>query len=155
MLDRVRTLDESAYTRGFDIGPVSIAKVLTHLLISEWYYCQRIKGREVPPYAEWEVRDEQPLTLDEQLRRWDAQTERTREVLSAERDWDATIVYRVHDDDGRLIEVTTTADDIATQLILHEMHHRAQLLNMLRLLGVTFDDLDFNAVMYGRTKVEG
>ncbi|MCA9282894.1 MAG: DinB family protein [Phycisphaeraceae bacterium] len=154
VLDRVRTLDEASYTRGFDLGPGSIAKVLTHLLISEWYYCQRIKGREVPPYAEWEVRDEQPLTADEQLRRWDAQTERTREVLSAERDWRAPIVYRVTDDDGKLIEVTTNADDIATQLVLHEIHHRAQLLNMLRLVGVTFDDLDFNAVMYQRREVQ-
>ena len=154
VIDRVRTLDETAYTREFDIGPKSIARVFTHLLISEWYYCERIEGREVPPYEAWEVKDEHPLAFDDMEKRWGAQTARTRAVLAAERDWEAPIVYRVTDDHGKLIEVTTNADDIATQLILHEMHHRAQLLNILRKLGVTFDDLDFNAGMYERREVE-
>lgn len=153
VFDRVGALGDEAYRREFDIGPGSLAKVFTHLLISEWYYCERIECREVPAYAEWEVRDETPPAFDELRRRWDEQSARTRGVLASDRDWDAPIVYRIRDDDGKMIEVTTTADDIATQLILHEMHHRAQLLNMLRLVGVTFEDLDFNALMYERREI--
>lgn len=44
-----------------------------------------------------------------------------------------------------------TARDIFTQLAFHEVHHRAQVLNMLRQVGCPeLGDLDFNALMYSR-----
>jgi len=43
-----------------------------------------------------------------------------------------------------------SAGDIATQLILHEMHHRAQVMNMLTRLGASVGDIDFNLMMYQR-----
>jgi uncharacterized damage-inducible protein DinB len=47
--------------------------------------------------------------------------------------------------------VNASPADIFTQLALHEVHHRAQALNILRRLGVTFaEDLDYNALMYKR-----
>ena len=39
--------------------------------------------------------------------------------------------------------------------VLHEAHHRAQALNMLRRLGVTIEgEIDFNATMYERRFVD-
>jgi uncharacterized damage-inducible protein DinB len=48
-------------------------------------------------------------------------------------------------DDGRREIVTASADALFTQLVMHEVHHRAQALNMLRQLGVTVAALDFNS----------
>ena len=69
------------------------------------------------------------------------------------RDWGERVEHRVTDDDKREDIVTATPADLFTQLSLHETHHRAQALNMLKHLGVTFGDLDFNALMPGRRKV--
>jgi uncharacterized damage-inducible protein DinB len=42
------------------------------------------------------------------------------------------------------------AADIFTQLVLHEVHHRAQAMNMLRQLGIAAEDIDYNTLMYRR-----
>lgn len=44
-------------------------------------------------------------------------------------------------------------EDIFTQLVLHEVHHRAQAINMLRHLGATVGDVDFNGFMHQRRRV--
>lgn len=46
--------------------------------------------------------------------------------------------------------VTASAADIFSQMALHEVHHRAQAMNMLRQLGATMEDIDFNALMLRR-----
>jgi uncharacterized damage-inducible protein DinB len=48
--------------------------------------------------------------------------------------------------------VTASAADQFTQLVLHEVHHRAQAMNMLCHLGVAVatEDIDFNALMFAR-----
>ena len=63
------------------------------------------------------------------------------------RDWGERVEHRVADDDKREVIVIATPADLFTQLALQETHHRAQALNMLKHLGVTFGDLDFNAQM--------
>mgnify|MGYP003453290238 CR=1 FL=1 len=43
--------------------------------------------------------------------------------------------------------------DLFTQLALHEMHHRAQIMAMLRESGAAIlEDLDYNALMYQRVE---
>lgn len=143
-------LTEVDYTREFRIGPCSLARTFTHMLISEWYYIERLLEREVPPYAEWPIKDEHPLPFSDLATTWRAQAESTRAAIASKRDWSRPIVYRVTDDDGRLVRATCTAGDMLTQLALHEVHHRAQALNMLRQLGVSLEDIDFNAMMYDR-----
>jgi uncharacterized damage-inducible protein DinB len=71
------------------------------------------------------------------------------------RDWAARFEYRVVQDDGRAVIVTASAADLFTQLALHEAHHRAQVMNMLRRLGVTLEDLDFNAMTFDRRPASG
>jgi len=50
--------------------------------------------------------------------------------------------------------MTATAGDIATQLVLHEVHHRAQAMAMLRHLGRPVQDIDYNDLMYERVEAE-
>ncbi len=154
ILTGARTLTDEQYRQPFPIGPGSLAAILTHTYISEWYYIERILGRDVPPYEQWPIRDENPPPFAELECRWNEQAARTRDTLANIADWDAPVHYTVTTDDGKTWRVSATIADIATQLALHEMHHRAQALNVLRHLGVTFkDDLDFNSMTYDRVEI--
>ena len=111
---------------------------------------QRLLQRDVPPYEQWAIRWEEPPPLAELEAAWIKQAEETRAALESVRDWDATIEYSVTTDEGKKMIVTASAGDIATQLILHEMHHRAQVMNMLTRLGAGVGDIDYNLMMYQR-----
>lgn len=150
VLDRARPLSPEQYARQFPIGYGTLARTLTHIMASEWYYVKRILGSEVPPWGQWPIQDENPPPFAELEAAWAEQAERTRAALRGVRDWNAPIEYRVTLDDGRPVLVTASASDLFTQLALHEVHHRAQAMNMLRQLGVTLEDIDFNALMYTR-----
>lgn len=150
IFDWARPLTPEQHAGEFPIGLGTLGKTLTHIMISEWYYVERMDGRDVPPYEEWPIRMEQPPPLATLEREWLAQATRTRAALRAPRDWQAALEYHVTDDDGHPMIVTTCAADIFTQLALHETHHRAQAMNMLRQLGVALEDIDFNALMYQR-----
>jgi uncharacterized damage-inducible protein DinB len=145
IFDQVRPLDAEAYAREFPIGPGTLGRTLTHIMISEWYYVQRIAERDVPRYEQWPIKWEDPPAFATLEAAWTEQARETRAALAAVRDWDAKIEYGVTDEDGRSMIITTSAGGLSTQLILHEVHHRAQAMNMLRHLGVPAEDLDFNA----------
>jgi uncharacterized damage-inducible protein DinB len=153
VLDWARPLSPEQHAQQFPIGPGSILRTLTHMMISEWYYIERMEGRSVPPYDQWPVRDENPPPLAEIGALWAQQEARTRAAIAAVRDWAAPVEYRITDDDGRLVDIVASRADIVTQLVLHEVHHRAQVMNMLRHLGVAVDDIDFNTLMYRRRPV--
>ncbi len=144
ILERVRPLSAEQYARDFPIGRGTLGRTLTHIMISEWYYVQRILGRDVPPDEQWPIQQEHPPPFAALEAAWIEQAENTRAALSEVRDWSADLEYRVTADDDRPEIVTASAADIFTQLVLHEVHHRAQVMNMLRHLGVAAEDLDFN-----------
>lgn len=153
VLDAVRPLSIEQYSRVFPIGPGTLAGTLTHIFISEWYYIERLECREVPPYVQWPIQDEKPPTFAVLEESWARQAPQTRAAVKRVRDWDRVIEYRAMTPEEPPTIVTTTAGDLITQLVLHEVHHRAQALNMLRQLGVEMrGDIDFNALMYQRRK---
>ena len=155
ILDWVRPLGAEAYAREFAIGRGTLARTLTHIMSSEWYYVRRMQQQAVPEYAQWPICEENAPPLAALELAWAEQAERTRAAIREVRDWHAAIEYQITNDDGRREVVTASAADIFTQLALHEVHHRAQALNMLRQLGVAVDDIDFNAMMYQRRPVSG
>lgn len=152
VLDAARPLSAEQYNRSFPIGPGTLARTLTHIMICEWMYIERIAARPVPPYRDWPIHDEDPPPFAVIDAEWKRQAERTRAAIAAVSNWPAPLEYRYDGDDGSEI-ITTTREDIFTQLVLHEVHHRAQAINMLRHLGVTVGDVDFNDFMYQRRKV--
>ena len=153
LLDWARPLSAEQLAREFPIGRTTLARTLTHIMISEWYYIERLQQRAVPPYAKWPIQEENPPTFPALEAAWVRQSGVTRAALSSVQDWTSPIEYQVTDDNGIDIIVTASAADIATQLILHEVHHRAQAMNILRQLGIPAQDLDFNALMYKRRPV--
>jgi len=154
VLDRIRTISAAQYTHPFPIGPGSLARTLAHIVVSEWYYTQRMLAREVPPYETWWINENEPPPFAVLESEWTSQADATRRALGAIRTWDAPVQYRVTTDAGVRTLVTCTPMDLFTQLAFHEVHHRAQVLNMLRTLGITIDrDIDFNAMMYTREAI--
>ncbi|RJP36027.1 MAG: DUF664 domain-containing protein [Phycisphaerales bacterium] len=152
LFEWVRPLSPAEYTREFPFGRRSIARTLTHILASEWYYVHRIGGHAVPEYAQWPIREEEAPVFAGLVKAWAEQAERTRAAIAAVRDWKAEIEYRVTDDDGRPMLVTATRGDVFTQLVLHKVHHRAQAMSTLRHLGIAAADLDFNALTFRRRR---
>lgn len=150
ILDWVRPLSEADYRREFGIGPGSIAKTLTHVVVSESYYVHRIAGnREARPGPPL-LNDEAPPGFGELESTWARQAEQTKAVIAAVRDWDAVIEYRMKWDDGREFIARASPSDVFSQLAFHEVHHRAQVMNMLKRLGTVAEDLDYNTLMYVR-----
>lgn len=155
VLDRVRTLAADDYTRVFPIGLGSLARTLTHVMMSEWYYAQRMIDAEVPSYEHWVFNDERPPAFEVLEAHWRKVAEQTRAAVQRVTDdgaWDRPQEYRYTNDEGvRMVSTATPADQF-TQLFQHEVHHRAQAVNMLKHLGHTLGDLDFNHLMFARRK---
>lgn len=152
IFDWVRPLSAEDYARQFPIGLGSIGRTLTHIMICEYAYVLRIEAKEVPPYEQFPFQDEKPPPLATLEMAWTEQAGRTRAVLAAVRDWDAELEYIARRDDRR-VHVTATRGDLFTQLALHEVHHRAQVMNILRQLGVTAEDIDYNYLMLKRQEL--
>ena len=145
----VRPLSAEQYAREFPVAHGTLGRTLTHIMISEWYYVQRIQRRVVPPYDQWQYQHEKPPPFAALESAWTEEAGRTRAALSAVRDWTTELEYHVDGDEGPAV-VTASPADIFTQLALHEVHHRAQAMYMLRQLGVAVADIDFNTFMYKR-----
>lgn len=145
-------LTPEQYHQQFPIGPGSLSKIFNHLLISEWYYALRMLERDVPPIEDIFARERSYATFAQLEAAWTAQAADTRAAFDAVTDWNAPITYLSTDDEtGRVRRITATPTDMASQLILHEVHHRAQALNILRHLGVETEDVDYNMFMYSIT----
>lgn len=152
VFDWVRPLSADDYARQFPIGLGSIGRTLTHIMICEYAYVLRIEGREVPPYEQFPFQDETPPPFATLESAWKEQAGRTRGMITAVGDWGTELVYVVTRD-GKRIEVTASPADLFTQLALHEVHHRAQAMTMLRQLGVKAEDIDYSYLMIKRREL--
>lgn len=149
VFDAVRPLTTDEYARQFPIGLGSLGRTLTHIMICEWTYVLRIERRPVPPYEQFPFQDETPPPFATLEAAWTNQASRTREALESVRDWKAEIEYLAMWGDPPKMVIASAAD-IFTQMALHEVHHRAQAMNMLRQLGVPLEDIDYNTLMFRR-----
>lgn len=156
VFDAVRPLSPPQYQREFPFGLKTFGSTLTHIMVSEWYYIERLQGRPVPPHEQWAIKYENPPAFDVMERTWREQEKRVRASVAAERDWNRTITWLSFPDDTRgnkRFHITCTAGDLLTQLALHEVHHRAQIMAMLRELGKPLENLDFGYLMFKRREV--
>lgn len=151
VLDAVRPLTPQQYQHRFSFGLNTIASTLTHIMISEWYYIERLEGRHVEPYDKWPIKYESPPAFDRLESTWREQARGVRASIAAQPDWSRMIEYLgFPHDDGKRYHIAATAGDFFTQLALHEVHHRAQVMAMLREFGTPLEDLDYNALMFKR-----
>lgn len=162
VLDALRPLTPQQYQHQFTFGLKTISATLTHIMISEWYYIERLEGRTVPPYEQWPIQYEKPPAFDVIDSTWREQAKNVRAAVAAERDWARRITWLSFPDDsrgGKRFHITATAGDFFTQLALHEVHHRAQVMAMLRTLpgagagGTPVQDIDYNDLMFERREI--
>ncbi len=155
IFDWVRPLSPEQYARPFSIGRGTLGRTLTHILSSEWYYVERMQGRAVPAYEGWPMREEMPPPFAVLEAAWAEQAGRTRAALGTVGERTEPIEYEITNDAGQREIITCAPADIATQFILHEVHHRAQVMNILRQFGIAAEDLDYNTLMYARRPAAG
>ena len=118
VLDAVRSLTPAQYGRRFDFGVESIGATLTHIMISEWYYIERLEGRTVPPYEQWPIQYEAPPPFSIVDATWGEQAPRVRAAIAAERDWRRPISWlSFPDETGRRRTIATNAGAFPTTII--------------------------------------
>jgi uncharacterized damage-inducible protein DinB len=52
------------------------------------------------------------------------------------------------------MRVRATAGGIAGQMLFHEVHHRAQVMAMLRQVGVAAENLDYSVLIWDRIPID-
>jgi uncharacterized damage-inducible protein DinB len=153
LLDWVRPLSMEQYTKEFPFGRKTIRDTLVEIPHAEWLYGMRLIGEPVPP------REQQPFVTYYQTEfapledAWRELAGRTRRLLGEERDWSRPVEYVYRPLNRPAVQVRTTAAGIATQIICHEVHHRAQVMAMLRQFGIAAENLDYSALMVQRTEL--
>jgi uncharacterized damage-inducible protein DinB len=155
VFDWVRALTPEQYAHEFPFGYKSLRATLPHTLNAEWVYAQRMSGAALPspiPPAMFPVHPEQHPDFGALEAAWRTQEVRTRAAIAGVKDWDRTLEYVV-DWDGTPMRIRATPGDVMSQLVIHEAHHRAQCMAMLRQLGIAAEDLDYSYWMYQREKV--
>ncbi len=155
LFDWVRPLTLDEYTREFPFGKKTIRDTLVEIPRSEWSYGTRLIGESVPPPDQHPFMKFYKMEFAPLEPAWRELTDRTRRILREERDWNRTVEWRpparvVSD---RPVLMRTTAGGLATQVILHEVHHRAQVMAMLRQLGISAENLDYSILMSKRIEL--
>jgi len=150
----LRPLTDGQYRTEHPIGLGSLARTLHHMMGAEWFYMRRVRGETAPlsdPPLEHnpEITTEQALSFARLEPAWTKQAEETRAGLAAVADWTTPTVYTT-EHDGEPYAYEASAADIFSQLAIHEVHHRAQAMHMLRRLGVETGEIDYNTLMWKR-----
>ncbi len=143
LFDRIRPLGQEQYTREFPFAHRSLRATLHEIATTEWWLAARLREEPMPRPFSWEdLPINQHATFAELERAWTEQAPRTRATLADLTDLDKVVESRMYGR-KRVRILRTTKRVIATQLLLHEVHHRAQAMAMLRHLGVEAQDLDY------------
>lgn len=149
LLEWVAAQPASVYTQAFPIGLGSIRATLVHVAAAEWGYTQRLTGKD---YGSGDI----PFTVERLpefeafAAAWDRQRPPTRQALANLGDPGRRVEY-VSRAFAPPLRIRTTAGGIGGQVLFHEVHHRAQVMAMLRQVGVKAENLDYSVLAYERT----
>jgi len=142
LLGWVRPLSREQYTRSFPFGMGSVRGSLVEIARVECFLARRLREEPLPAPGEWPFSEAKQPTLPDLERVWTPHSAETRATLAGTTDWDREVTARLVRDSGP-VRLTATKGDIAVQILLHEVHHRAQAMAMLRQLGVEAQNLDY------------
>lgn len=156
VFDALRPLTDEQYRREFPFGMKRISATVPHMMMAEWAYASRMESGQAVDWTKGVFkRDEEP-PFGAVEAAWREQAGRTKSVLEAclagrvpSGGWEAIHETR-HPFEGKTAIVRAAAQDIFMQLFSHETHHRAQVMAMLRTMGVSLEDLDCSLMAYIR-----
>lgn len=145
LFDAVRPLSQEQYTREFPFAHKTLRATLLEIAMTELWFGMRMREERMPEPFDWNtmpINETSHSTFAQLEPAWTDLAHRTRATLERTRDWDK-VVQTVMRGRKRMRTLTAAKGDIATQLLLHEVHHRAQAMVMLRHLGSPIEDLDY------------
>ncbi len=137
-----RPLSQEKYTQPFPFGLRTLRATLIEIARVEHFYGKRLREEPLPSWEDYPISETRQPTFGELERVWSALAGETRATLAGIIDWNHTVTRRIEQPD-KIIVSTATKGDLATQLLFHEVHHRAQAMAMLRQLGVEAQNLDY------------
>jgi uncharacterized damage-inducible protein DinB len=146
LLDAVQNLNEKQLRQPMAIGQGSVWKTLTHLLAAEFVWLEALDGNE-NPLLPGDVPGKLPgnqetggaiASLYELRCRWRALDERWHDYLAHLTDESLDeVVYKISTSSGLGKRYGTRRGDVLLHVCTHAQYTTAQLVNMLRQLGVT------------------
>jgi uncharacterized damage-inducible protein DinB len=141
----LRPLSQEQYTQRFPFGMGTLRATLIEIARVELLYSMRLRGEPLPPPPlgdDFAISEKRQPTFADLEKVWSAQAPQTRATLAGTTDWNKTVTRRLEQGDTVVI-TTVRKDEIAVQMLMHEVHHRAQVMAMLRQLGVEAQNLDY------------
>ncbi|MDR7523578.1 MAG: DinB family protein [Armatimonadota bacterium] len=151
IFDWVRPLAPQQYQREFPYALKTIHATLVHTASAEWVYGHRLRGQPVA-LADSPFTTERMTVFAQVESAWRTLAGETRALLGQITDWDALVESRMYPQGpaNPAVRVRATKAGIASQLVFHEVHHRSQVMSMLKQLGVAAQNLDYSALMFDR-----
>jgi len=140
----IRSQPAEVYTRSFPVGLGSIRATFVHTARSQWAYSRWLAGKEYAsadnPFTVERLPEFEPLAAA-----WTSANEYTRQVLAdfdrgRRIEWAPSLIKPP-------IRIRITGAILAGQLLFHEVHHRSQVMTMLRHVGVAAENLDYAVLM--------
>lgn len=141
----LRPLNQEQYTQRFPFGMGTLRATLIETARVELLYGMRLRGEPVPPPPlsdTFPISETRQPTFADLEQAWTAQAPQTRATLARTTDWATTLTRRIEQGD-KVVITTASKAEIAVQMLMHEVHHRAQVMAMLRQLGVEAQNLDY------------
>ena len=141
----VRPLSQEQYTKTFPFGMGTIRATLIEIARVELFYSMRLREEPLPPPPlgdDFPVGEKRQPTFAALEKAWTAQAPQTRATLAEISDWSKTVTRRLEQGD-KVVITTVSRAEIGVQMLMHEVHHRAQVMAMLRQLGVEAQNLDY------------
>jgi uncharacterized damage-inducible protein DinB len=147
LFDWVRPLSQEHCTQRFPFGMGSIRATLIEIAGAEWGYGRRLRGEPSLPRSQRPINETTMPRFADLEPVWTAQAKATLALLQSITDWDRVLEATAILDGNKRRRVSGTLGDFVAQLLFHEVHHRAQVMAMLRQLGVPAQDLDYGSFM--------
>jgi uncharacterized damage-inducible protein DinB len=139
VFEAARRLSPAQYEQGFPFGLGTVRRTLHHMAGAEWFVLGQLRGgrpRE-NPFSPRRLADAAALEAA-----WRDHEARTIEIIAGETDWMRAVEIAVILPSRQAYRVSTTAGRVFTQFCYHEIHHRSQVMAMLRQLGAPVETID-------------
>jgi len=140
LFDQVRGLAPEQYTQVFPFGLGTIRRTLHHMAGAEWFLVGQLRGG---PQGDYPFRSEQAPDFAALERGWRDLERQTLEFLNTPQDWTRMVEFTVTIPSRQRYRVKASAEVVFTHFTYHEVHHRAQVMAMLRQVGAPLETLDF------------
>ncbi|MGH2437609.1 MAG: DinB family protein [bacterium] len=145
LFDWIRPLSQEQYTKEFPFGVHTLQTTMVELAGTERWLAMRAREDPFPvPFSwdDWPISERTCPAFADLERVWRAQIPETRATLAGITD-PARVVETRLIGKNRVAIYTARRGDLALQLLMHEVHHRAQAMAMLRQFGIEAQDLDY------------